>query len=183
MTTSISTCAELVEEVVDEARFSPHAEGLALRAEFAPDLSLVRHGYRQGLRQIVTNLVGNAAKFTEHGSVTVRLLERPDDVVRIEVEDTGIGIPVDRRERIFEAYEQVDGSIARRFGGTGLGLAICAELAERLGGRIGVLSQEGAGSLFWVEVPLARAAAQETRAAASLAGELRPAPAASSRRR
>ncbi len=72
--------------------------------------------------------------------------------------------------RIFQPYEQVDGSIARRFGGTGLGLAICAELAERMHGRIGVLSEEGAGSLFWVELPLAVAAEQSPRPAVSLVG-------------
>ncbi len=161
---------EVVDEVLDEARFSPHAEGLDLRAEIAPGLPAARHGYRQGLRQILTNLVGNAAKFTERGSVTVRVLAGPQDGVRLEVEDTGIGIPADRRDEIFQPYEQVDNSIARRFGGTGLGLAICAELASRMGGRIGVLGEEGAGSVFWVELPLARAAAQVSRAEASLAG-------------
>jgi signal transduction histidine kinase len=161
---------ELADEVVDEARFSPEAEGLALGVEIDPELGTGRHGYRQGLRQILTNLVGNAAKFTAHGSVTVRMKPGPGDTVRIEVEDTGIGIPVDRREGIFEPYEQVDGSIARRYGGTGLGLAICAEIAERMGGRIGVLGEEGAGSLFWVEVPLAAATVEPSEAAATLVG-------------
>jgi len=82
----------------------------------------------------------------------------------------GLGVPVSRREGIFQPYEQVDGSISRRFGGTGLGLAICAELAERMHGRIGVLSEEGAGSLFWVELPLAVAAEQSPLPAVSLVG-------------
>ena len=87
-----------------------------------------------------------------------RLLPGPADAVRLEVQDTGIGIPAEVQERIFEPFEQVDGSISRRYGGTGLGLAICAELAKRMGGRIGVASEEGAGALFWVELPLPQAA-------------------------
>ena len=70
-----------------------------------------------------------------------------------------IGIPVEVQQRIFEPFEQVDGSMTRRFGGTGLGLAICAELAARMGGRIGLTSEEGTGALFWVELPLSEAAA------------------------
>jgi signal transduction histidine kinase len=147
---------DLVAEVLDEARASPHAEGLELRAAIAPGLGTVRHGSRQSLRQILTNLVGNAAKFTPRGSVTVRLLEASSGV-RLEVEDTGLGIPPALQSRIFEPYEQ--GEAGRRSGGTGLGLAICAELAARMGGRIGVESREGAGSLFWVELPLPLAAA------------------------
>jgi signal transduction histidine kinase len=150
---------EVVEEVVEEARFSHHADGIELRATIAPGLATWRHGYRQGIRQILTNLVGNAAKFTEHGSVAVRVLPGPARGIRIEVEDTGIGIPAEVQERIFEPFEQVDGSMTRRFGGTGLGLAICAELAARMRGRIGVASEEGTGALFWVELPLPEAAA------------------------
>jgi signal transduction histidine kinase len=142
---------DLVAEVLDEARASPHAEGLELRAVITPALGTVRHGSRQSLRQILTNLVGNAAKFTARGSVTVRLLEAPSGV-RLEVEDTGVGVPPALQARIFEPYEQ--GEAGRRSGGTGLGLAICAELAARMGGRIGVESGEGAGALFWVELPL-----------------------------
>jgi signal transduction histidine kinase len=150
---------DLVEEVLDEARFSHDAEGIELRLSVDPGLETRRHGYRQGVRQIATNLVGNAAKFTERGTVTVRLLPGAGDSLRLEVDDTGIGIPAEVQQRIFEPFEQVDGSISRRYGGTGLGLAICAELATRMGGRIGVLSEEGAGALFWVELPLPLAAA------------------------
>ena len=95
----------------------------------------------------------------------MRVLPGPAEGVRIEVEDTGIGIPAEVQKRIFEPFEQVDGSITRRFGGTGLGLAICAELANAHG-RAASASRatEGAGALFWVELPLGAAAAQETRA-------------------
>ena len=149
-----STCARVVDEVLDEARFSHHAGGIVLQTTIAPGLATWRHGYRHGVRQILTNLVGNAAKFTEHG------ISRPSGCcrdkrsgIRIEVEDTGIGIPVEVQKRIFEPFEQVDATITRRFGGTGLGLAICAELATRMGGRIGAgASDEGMGALFWVGV-------------------------------
>jgi signal transduction histidine kinase len=150
---------ELVDEVLDEARFSHQAEGLELRSTIAPGLATWRHGYRQGMRQILTNLVGNGAKFTAEGGVAVRLLPGQAGGVRVEVEDTGIGMPAEVQARIFEPFEQVDGSITRRFGGTGLGLAICAELATRMGGRIGVASEAGMGAMFWVELPLPETAA------------------------
>jgi signal transduction histidine kinase len=153
-------CA-VVDEVVEEARFSHHAEGIEFRATIAPGFGPWRLGYRQGVRQILTNLVGNAAKFTEQGSVAVRVLPGQVEGVRLEVEDTGIGIPAEVQTRIFKPFEQVDGSITRRFGGTGLGLAISAELAARMGGRIGVASEKGMGALFWVELPLPRAGAAQ----------------------
>jgi signal transduction histidine kinase len=151
--------SELFGEVLGEAAASPHAQGLALREEIDSGLATRRVGSRQGLRQVLTNLVGNATKFTDAGSVTLRAVDRPDGIVRIEVEDTGIGIPDEMREKVFRPFEQVGASQARRPGGTGLGLAICAETVERMGGRIGLGSAAGGGSLFWVELPLARAGA------------------------
>jgi PAS domain S-box-containing protein len=104
------------------------------------------------LRQVLTNLVGNAVKFTERGRVTVRLglgsIGRP----RIEVEDTGVGIPADRQDAIFGAFIQADGSTTRKHGGAGLGLAIARQLVGLLGGTIGLESQAGEGSCFWVEL-------------------------------
>ena len=145
----------IVEEVVQEASFLPYAAGVAFRSELELGLSPHRRGYRQGLRQILTNLVGNAAKFTRDGGrVTVRMLDRGRDTIRLEVEDTGVGIPPSLHERIFLPFEQVDESVTHQRGGTGLGLAICAEVVRRMGGRIGVESQLGVGSLFWVELPL-----------------------------
>ena len=100
----------VVEEVLQEARFLPYADGLDLRVAFGSDLQRWRKGYRQGLRQVLTNLVGNGAKFTAAGSVTVRVMRRPQDRVRFEIEDTGSGIAPPDLERIFLPYEQAGGA-------------------------------------------------------------------------
>jgi len=105
------------------------------------------------LRQVMFNLLGNAIKFTERGSVTVQaehvLETRDEHVVKISVIDTGIGIAKDAQRRLFQKFTQADASTTRRFGGTGLGLAICKQLSALLGGEIGVESEEGEGSTFW----------------------------------
>ncbi|WP_374444115.1 ATP-binding protein, partial [Stella sp.] len=120
------------------------------------------------LRQILLNLVGNAAKFTERGGVTLTVApcpdgERPGDLrtdgsrtmVRFAIADTGIGIPRDRMDRLFQPFSQADSSMARRYGGSGLGLAICKRLVDAMGGRITVESRVGAGSRFVADIPLA----------------------------
>lgn len=116
------------------------------------------------LRRVVLNLVSNAVKFTENGTIHVKASDtRSRDGtprLRFEVSDTGIGIPEDALHRLFNAFSQVDGTISRRYGGTGLGLAICKRIVESLGGEIGVESALGRGSLFWFEVPAERAPAQ-----------------------
>jgi signal transduction histidine kinase len=108
------------------------------------------------LRQIFTNLISNAIKFTSSGGVQVKLMYLPDvNRVRCEVIDSGIGVSDSVRERIFEAFVQADGSTRRRFGGTGLGLTISKQLVELMGGRIGTYNNESsAGSTFWFELPL-----------------------------
>ena len=120
--------------------------------------SLVR-GDPGRLRQILTNLGGNAIKFTERGEVSIHtsLLERDGGSLRLRfaVEDTGVGIPADRCDAIFQPFEQVDGSTNRMFGGTGLGLSISRHLAELMGGEAGVESSEGKGSTFWFTAVLA----------------------------
>ncbi len=121
------------------------------------------------IQQVLLNLAGNAVKFTETGEVTVRvsLLRRSKEsaAVRFLVRDTGVGIPEEARERLFQPFEQADGSTTRRFGGTGLGLAISHQLVEGLGGSIACESRLGVGSAFWFDLPLEVAA--DSRAGAS----------------
>ena len=137
---------------------SARQKGLVLQAELAPDLPDAYCGSVGGLRQVLGNLLSNAVKFTAAGRVTVRVqpgrthgLER----LRFEVEDSGMGIEAQQKERVFERFTQADESITRRFGGTGLGLAICRKLVEGMGGVLDVDSAPGVGSCFWFEVPLA----------------------------
>jgi len=121
----------------------------------APDLL---YGDEARLRQILLNLLNNAVKFTKEGSITVRTEHKGacgrGELIRVSIVDTGIGIPRDKFDRLFKRFSQVDRSIRREFGGTGLGLAISKRLIELMGGEIGVESEEGRGSTFWIEVPL-----------------------------
>ncbi|AHD03824.1 ATP-binding protein [Leisingera methylohalidivorans] len=116
-------------------------------------------GYSTAIRQIVVNLISNALKFTENGSVEVKLQELPSAqdgtrVIRVAVRDTGIGVPPEAQERIFEQFAQADATTTTRFGGTGLGLAITKNLTEAISGRISLQSAEGEGSEFTVEFPV-----------------------------
>jgi CheY-like chemotaxis protein len=109
------------------------------------------------LRQIVLNMLSNAVKFTSHGSVNIesKTMSQENGSIRIRfmVADTGIGIPKEKCERIFDAYQQADVSVSRNYGGTGLGLAICKSLVKNMGGEIGVDSVVGEGATFWCEIP------------------------------
>src|SRR5690606_7417441 len=123
------------------------------------------------IRQVLVNLIGNALKFTPKGSVRVRLGVEPCSLpgaarLRIEVEDTGIGIAPEAQREIFDAFQQADSTHTRRYGGTGLGLAICARLLSLMGGEIGCQSEEGEGSLFWADMPVRRAVAPAAERAA-----------------
>jgi len=106
------------------------------------------------LRQVLTNLVANAVKFTELGEIEIMVSVEGQDRVRFEVRDTGIGIPPELQERIFEAFTQADGSMTRRYSGSGLGLAIVRGLVTLMNGEAGLKSASGRGSSFWFKLPL-----------------------------
>ncbi len=149
--------AALVGETMRTFALRAQEKDLELAYRVARDVPTVLLGDEQRLRQILVNLIGNAIKFTPQGEVVVRArrVSKTADGVRIgiRVSDTGIGIPRDKRELVFEAFTQADGSTTRRFGGTGLGLAICARLIQMMGGTIRVESEIGHGSTFDVELP------------------------------
>lgn len=138
-------------------------KGLDLICRIAPDVPVQVIGDAQRLRQVLINLIGNAVKFTERGEVVVDVHAGPpatDDApvpVHVSVRDTGIGIPPERHDRIFNAFDQGEGSVTRQFGGTGLGLTISAQVTEMLEGRIWFESEPGQGSCFHIEVPFPRA--------------------------
>jgi two-component system sensor histidine kinase/response regulator len=133
-------------------------KGLALTVTLAPELPEQVKGDPVRLRQTLVNLVGNAVKFTDTGSITVdaRVVRRTAShaTIRLAVADTGVGIPADRQARIFESFAQGDDSTSRLYGGTGLGLAICRQLVTLMGGRMGLESEPGRGSTFWLELTL-----------------------------
>lgn len=182
---SANTLLELIEKVLDISRiesgrltseiedFDLHAlingtvqmlenqaskKGLILAAHIAPETQFLLRGDARHLRQVLLNLIGNAIKFTEYGRVDVYV--RPvgqtnPQRLRIEVVDTGIGVPSAVHEKIFERFSQADSSITRRYGGTGLGTTIAKQLVEMMGGQLGLNSREGEGTTFWLEIPFA----------------------------
>ena len=159
---------ECLEAVLKLLRVRASGKGLTLSLELHPELPA--HVYADGvrLRQVVTNLVANAVKFTAEGGVHVRVSPAPcGKCFRCEVIDSGIGVDETVHARIFQAFFQADGTTRRRFGGNGLGLAICKQLVEIMGGRIGLHRNEdgSAGTTFWFELPL------RTSGAALVSGE------------
>jgi two-component system sensor histidine kinase/response regulator len=138
---------EAVEDTCDMLAPQAHGKNLELMAWIDEDVPALVSGDRGRLRQVLTNLVSNAIKFTERGEVAVRV-RRERDVVRFDVSDTGVGISRTALGRLFESFAQADTSTTRRYGGTGLGLTISRQLVELMGGEIGVESTPGVGSTF-----------------------------------
>jgi len=142
-----------LDDSIDILSVKAREKGLRLSSAIAPDVSVHARGDPGRLRQVLINLVGNAIKFTEEGSVAIRVdLESEDETtmaLRFSVTDTGIGIAAEKRQTLFSPFSQGDGSTRRKYGGTGLGLAISKQLAEMMGGAVGFESVEGRGSTFW----------------------------------
>jgi len=149
-----------LEDLIDTLALLSHEKGLELTGLVESDVSAFLEGDPGRLRQVLTNLLGNAIKFTEKGEVGLRVSvdsESADStVLRFTVSDTGIGIPPEAKATLFEPFMQADSSTTRRFGGTGLGLSISARLAEAMGGAIGVDSEVGKGSRFWFTATFAK---------------------------
>jgi signal transduction histidine kinase/ActR/RegA family two-component response regulator len=144
----------LATDVVELHRPNALRKGLALTLEWHESAPPQVELDPTRLRQILSNLVGNAVKFTEAGQVTLRVREGPEGSFCVAVEDTGIGIPLEARTRLFTPFHQVDATFTRRFGGTGLGLALSRQLALAMGGEVTVESAPGRGSTFTVTLPL-----------------------------
>ncbi|MFW6357718.1 MAG: PAS domain S-box protein [Chroococcales cyanobacterium] len=146
-----------LEEVVDLLAAQAQGKGLELCTLIDPNIELYLKGDAGRLRQVLMNLAGNAIKFTDFGEIVVQAsLEGENETtvtIRFSVRDTGVGIPLEEQQKLFQPFSQVDGSSTRKHGGTGLGLAICHQLVDLMGGEIGVNSELGKGSIFWFTLP------------------------------
>ena len=169
------TLDSVVEDVVE--LFSPKAAEKGLDVVCFLDDS-ARRGFAGDptrLRQVILNLLSNAMKFTDEGFVAVEVrtlaVDRQRSRLRIEVQDTGIGLSEEAKAKLFKKFQQADGSVTRRYGGTGLGLSICRQLVELMDGQIGVVDRPGGGSVFWVEVELAQAGADLSSLSGSAAAQ------------
>ncbi|WP_429365586.1 response regulator [Paraburkholderia sp. MM5496-R1] len=170
-TVSIEATLQSLEEMVRPIAATKHLRLAFDKLPGTPD-TFVTDGQR--LTQILRNLLSNAVKFTERGEVTLEVARVEDNVLRFDVRDSGIGIPADKLDLIFEAFQQADGSTSRQYGGSGLGLSISREFSRLLGGRITVASEVGKGSVFSLWLPLDTAPAAVIPPANGLASRAPP---------
>ncbi len=161
----------MVSHVLELLAENAYGKGLELVGCVSADIPSTLRGDPGRLRQVLTNIVGNAVKFTEQGEVVIHVTHvsstKEQVVVQFDVTDTGIGIVPEAHDRMFQSFAQADGSTSRKFGGTGLGLAISKQLVELMGGKIGFSSEPGAGSHFWFSLPLSRIRGNELDVRAS----------------
>jgi signal transduction histidine kinase/CheY-like chemotaxis protein len=153
--------ADLLNDVTTMFESQLHERGVRMVSELSPDLPPWVQGDADRLTQIIINLLGNAAKFTRVGSVTLRAMRTPKGLLRIEVQDTGCGIAPEQLSAVFDRFSQITDNTRREYGGTGLGLSISQNLIRLMGGTIGVNSSLHVGSTFWFELPLTPAQAPE----------------------
>jgi PAS domain S-box-containing protein len=162
---------DLVQKVVDLLQIRADGKGITLTSTIDERADGAFRGDPTRLRQILLNLVSNAVKFTDAGTIDIVVSARADltghSRLRLEVRDSGIGISDDVKTTLFQPFEQADRSITRRFGGTGLGLSICKRLVDLMGGDIGVTDRPGGGSVFWVELVMRRTILSESQVPSS----------------
>lgn len=146
----------LIQEITRPLMPKFSEKNIELLVDIHPDVAIEIHGDPLRLRQVLTNLIGNALKFTPHGEVVLRIFPVPETPSRLKfsIQDSGIGIPVDKQKVIFESFSQADNSMTRKYGGTGLGLTISSRLVEKMGGELHLTSQVGQGSCFSFSLPV-----------------------------
>lgn len=154
----------LLEQLLTLYQVTGKGKGLTVAASIDPLLSQYYLGDGYRLRQVLVNLLGNAIKFTEQGTILLKVIRektgREGDLLRFEVQDSGAGIAPEAIDKLFLPFSQVDSSSTRRYGGSGLGLSICAKLIKLMGGELGVHSVVGKGSVFWFNLPLEQSLAE-----------------------
>jgi len=153
---------KVVDEVVDNLKPSADRKGLEIQVSFDDQINPLLRGDPIRIRQVLTNILSNAIKFSDHGRIIIEVKKvknfATNELIRFSIKDQGIGITSDQTEKLFNAFTQADNSSTRKFGGTGLGLAISKKIVELLKGQIGVESKKGIGSTFWFEIPFTKSA-------------------------